>query len=171
MATLRLRVVLALLTLLATISFEVSSFREGWAIPAFSRKFNFACTDCHIGASSKLNDFGQVFRDQGYQLPPQHGQLAVTDVEKDEAESSQLLYERFCLACHGPEGKGDGPMGVVLLPRAADLTSQKTRNKSDSDLLKVLREGTPKTGMPPYKHRLTPDELRGLVAYIRSLSQ
>jgi len=171
MPTLRLLVVLALLMLVATVGFEASSFQEGWAIPAFSRKYNFECTDCHIGASSKLNEFGQVFRDQSYQLPPQHGKVGFTDADKDEAESSQVLYQRFCLACHGPQGKGDGPMGAVMIPRVPDLTSQKTRDKSDADLLKIIRDGTRTTAMPPYKHRLTPDELRGLVAYIRSLSQ
>jgi cytochrome c6 len=171
MPTMRFLIALALLTLVALVNFEASSSREGWAIPAFSRKYQFACTDCHVGASSKLNEFGQVFRDQGYQLPPQHGKVAFTDAEKDETESSHLLYERFCLACHGPKGKGDGPMGEVLTPRAADLTSQKTRDKSDTDLLKIIRDGTRNSVMPPYKHRLTRDELRGMVAYVRSLSQ
>ena len=91
--------------------------------------------------------------------------------EGDEATSFQLLYERFSVACHGPQGKGDGPMGSVLIPRATDLTSQKTRDKSDADLLKIIRDGSRNTVMPPYKHRLTPDELRGMVSYIRSLGQ
>ena len=171
MTTMQFLVALALLTLVATVSFEHSRLREGWAIPAFSRQYNFECIDCHVGASSKLNEFGQVFRDQGYQLPPQHGKATFTDADKDETESSQLLYERFCLACHGPQGKGDGPMGEILTPRATDLTSQKTRAKSDADLLKIIRDGTRNTVMPPFEHRLTPDELRGIVAYIRSLGQ
>jgi len=56
MATMRFLVALAILTLGAVVSFEASSVREGWAIPAFSRKYQFACKDCHVGASSKLND-------------------------------------------------------------------------------------------------------------------
>ena len=171
MPILRLLVVLAVLTLVATVSLEPSSFQEGWAIPAFSRKYHFECTDCHVGASSKLNEFGQVFRDQGYQLPPQHGEAAFTEADQDETESSQVLYQRFCLACHGPQGKGDGSMGAVMFPRVPDLTSQKIRDKSDADLLKIIRDGTRTTAMPAYTHRLTPEELRGLVAYIRSLSQ
>jgi cytochrome c6 len=171
MATMRVLGALATLTLVATVSFEASSLREGGAIPAFSLQYNLTCNDCHVGASSKLNEFGQGFQDQGYQLPPHHDKVASTDVERDEAESSHVLYERFCLACHGPQGKGDGPMGGVLIPRAADLTSQKTRDKSDADLLKIIRDGTRNTVMPPFKHRLTADELRGMVAYVRSLSQ
>ena len=42
--------------------------RKGNAIPAFARKYNFACNVCHVPGFPKLNDFGNLFRDQGYQL-------------------------------------------------------------------------------------------------------
>lgn len=38
------------------------------AIPAFARKHNMACSNCHAVSFPKLNDFGNRFRDQGYQL-------------------------------------------------------------------------------------------------------
>jgi len=37
------------------------------AIPAFARKYSLPCSSCHE-AWPKLNNFGQVFRDNGYQL-------------------------------------------------------------------------------------------------------
>jgi len=37
------------------------------AIPAFARKYGFACTGCHE-AWPTLNDFGRAFRDNGYQM-------------------------------------------------------------------------------------------------------
>ncbi|MHB8843091.1 MAG: hypothetical protein ACYC56_15100 [Candidatus Aquicultor sp.] len=43
-----------------------------YAIPAFARKYGFTCTMCHT-AYPKLNDFGQRFRDNGYQIPGQEG--------------------------------------------------------------------------------------------------
>ncbi len=42
------------------------------AIPAFARKHGFNCNMCHV-AFPKLNDFGQRFRDNGYQIPGQQG--------------------------------------------------------------------------------------------------
>jgi hypothetical protein len=42
------------------------------AIPAFARKHGFNCNMCHV-AYPKLNDFGQRFRDNGYQIPGQAG--------------------------------------------------------------------------------------------------
>ncbi len=37
------------------------------AIPAFARKYGLPCSACHT-AWPELNNFGQVFRDNGYQL-------------------------------------------------------------------------------------------------------
>ncbi|MCJ7612401.1 MAG: hypothetical protein MUP19_09065, partial [Candidatus Aminicenantes bacterium] len=42
------------------------------AIPAFARKHAFNCNMCHAGYP-KLNDWGQRFRDNGYQIPGQEG--------------------------------------------------------------------------------------------------
>jgi hypothetical protein len=48
-------------------SFVVFSSQPGYAIPAFARKYGLPCSACHIGWPI-LNVFGQVFRDNGYQL-------------------------------------------------------------------------------------------------------
>ena len=42
------------------------------AIPAFARKYGFNCNMCHT-SFTKLNDFGQRYRDNGYQIPGQVG--------------------------------------------------------------------------------------------------
>ena len=38
-----------------------------FGVPAFARKYNLRCSDCHE-AWPKLNNFGQTFKDNGYQL-------------------------------------------------------------------------------------------------------
>jgi mono/diheme cytochrome c family protein len=38
------------------------------------------------------------------------------------------LYLRYCGACHGPEGKGDGVAGTFMRPKPADLTQIAKRN-------------------------------------------
>ena len=37
-------------------------------------------------------------------------------------------YLNSCAVCHGVEGKGDGPLGDLLVKRPADLTSISKRN-------------------------------------------
>ncbi|MCX6832372.1 MAG: hypothetical protein NT028_09630 [candidate division Zixibacteria bacterium] len=44
----------------------------GDAIPAFARKHGFNCNMCHT-SFTKLNDWGQRFRNNGYQVPGQQG--------------------------------------------------------------------------------------------------
>lgn len=39
-----------------------------------------------------------------------------------DSEPGRALYLRYCGACHGPEGKGDGLAGTFLRPKPADLT-------------------------------------------------
>lgn len=62
-------VIVGLLVLFAFVSYELSALvPRANAIPAFARKYNFACNVCHVPGFPKLNDFGNLFRDQGYQL-------------------------------------------------------------------------------------------------------
>ena len=61
--------IVGLLALFALVSYELSALvPKANAIPAFARKYNFACNVCHVPGFPKLNDFGNLFRDQGYQL-------------------------------------------------------------------------------------------------------
>src|ERR1700693_4472498 len=43
------------------------SAAPAFGVPAFGRKYNLRCSDCHE-AWPKLNNFGQTFKDNGYQL-------------------------------------------------------------------------------------------------------
>ena len=40
-------------------------------------------------------------------------------------------FERFCSACHGSGGKGDGPVAAALVGGAPDLTSIATRRDGE----------------------------------------
>jgi len=60
-----------LIGLLASFIFMLSiplTPKQALAIPAFARKYNLPCSVCHVPAFPKLNDFGNLFRDRGYQL-------------------------------------------------------------------------------------------------------
>jgi Ca2+-transporting ATPase len=51
-----------------------------------------------------------------------------------EAPAAELLYRRYCAACHGTGGRGDGPAGAALCPRPADLT------RLDSSVPELMRD-------------------------------
>lgn len=65
----RRSVVICILGLIGVASYELSCLiPKAQAIPAFARKYGLACNVCHVPGFPKLNDFGNQFRDQGYQL-------------------------------------------------------------------------------------------------------
>jgi len=39
-----------------------------------------------------------------------------------EDDPGKLAYMRYCSACHGPGGKGDGVVGTFMRPKPTDLT-------------------------------------------------
>lgn len=70
MQTVQTRAAIAgILVLFALMSYGLSGLVErADAIPAFARKYDFKCNVCHVPGFPKLNDFGNLFRDRGYQL-------------------------------------------------------------------------------------------------------
>ncbi len=68
------------------------------AIPAFARKYGFNCSMCHAGFP-KLNDWGQRYRDNGYQLPSQEGK------EKTVFDSNTPIALRTMGGLNGYSGK------------------------------------------------------------------
>jgi hypothetical protein len=65
----RRHLLVCVLALIGLVSFEISFLLpEANAIPAFARKYGLACNTCHVPGFPKLNDFGNTFRDQGYQF-------------------------------------------------------------------------------------------------------
>lgn len=83
----------------------------------------------------------------------------------------KVVFEKHCMACHGPDGKGSGPMGPLLTPPAADYTSESSRAKSDAELLHTIQEGRPGTAMRSFKRWLSKQEMRDVLAYVRLLGR
>jgi len=84
-------------------------------------------------------------------------------------EQGRATYERHCADCHGSEGRGDGKLAISLSPRPGNLISAHTSAKSDRDLLNIIANGRPRTAMAGWKDRLSDDEQRAVLAYLRSL--
>lgn len=74
------------------------------------------------------------------------------------------LYEKYCMACHGPQGRGDG--ATKFDPPVADLTSSEVLMKPDSRLLKSIHEGRPNTAMDAWKSALSEEAIRDVLAYV-----
>lgn len=88
-----------------------------------------------------------------------------------DSTKGKVVFEKHCMSCHGPDGKGSGPMGPMLTPPAADYTSESSRAKSDAELLHTIQEGRPGTAMRSFKRWLSKQEMRDVLAYVRLLSR
>ncbi|MFP5418874.1 MAG: c-type cytochrome [Gammaproteobacteria bacterium] len=94
-------------------------------------------------------------------------QLDPADIKRGRA-----VYQRHCLTCHGPAGKG-----TVLDWRIRDADgrlpppplddSSRTSLLATGELLDIVREG--RGNMPPWKHTLSGREIEDVVTYIKSL--
>src|SRR4030095_2846143 len=79
------------------------------------------------------------------------------------------LYEKYCVACHGAQGKGDGPAGRMLKPPAADFTSAGSKKTPESGFTQGIENGKPGTAMGPWKGQLSQAELADLIGYVMTL--
>jgi mono/diheme cytochrome c family protein len=83
------------------------------------------------------------------------------------AQDAAALYKTKCQSCHAADGSGDTPMGKKLA--AHDFRSPDVQKLSDADLIAVVTNG--KNKMPAYKDKLTDDQIKQLVAYVRELGK
>jgi cytochrome c6 len=80
--------------------------------------------------------------------------------------ASEALYKSKCAACHGADGTGSATgkkMG------AHDFTTADVQGMSDAELSTIITNG--KNKMPAYGKSLKAEDIKGLVAYIRTLKK
>jgi mono/diheme cytochrome c family protein len=89
------------------------------------------------------------------------------------AADSKTNWANNCAQCHGPTGKGDTKMGKML--NAADLTDPKKQASfTDAQATAAIRDGIKqggKTTMKAFGGKLTDDEIKALVAYVRTIKK
>lgn len=95
---------------------------------------------------------------------------------EEELRRGQIVYHKFCVACHGPEGTGDGPVvnrdgdqprRLPFTP-ALDLTQQATVERSDGYLWGMIENGR---GLMPDYGRIPLEERWFVVEYVRHLQR
>ncbi len=86
--------------------------------------------------------------------PPQASLANPIAPNEQSVASGKALYQTNCVPCHGVSGKGDGPVGLTLNPRPADLTYHATPGvHSDGQLWGWITNGYPGSAMPAFKSR------------------
>ena len=78
------------------------------------------------------------------------------------------LYAQRCLSCHGPSGRGDGPMAANLPVGTPDFRDTVQR-KSNGQIRRIIAEG--RGVMPAFEPALRPSEINDLLQMVRFLSR
>jgi len=80
----------------------------------------------------------------------------------------QPIYSANCMACHGVDGRGDGPLAKSLPIRPADLTEPHLFAHTPGDIYWWVSHGLANGVMPGFADKLTPDQRWDLINFVRA---
>jgi mono/diheme cytochrome c family protein len=106
-------------------------------------------------------------------------QQAPDAVKTDMLEKGKQVYYKRCVWCHGVEGGGDGPAADRLATRPRNFIQGTFKIRfTDSgelpledDLIKTVTNGLPGSAMPAWGGFLSPDEIKSVVQFVKTLVQ
>ena len=80
----------------------------------------------------------------------QKSNIVSVPAPRTSATSGKEMYLAYCAACHGREGKGDGPVAAALKTRPTDLTLLSERNHGRFPSVPVVNVITSSAGVPAH---------------------
>ena len=90
------------------------------------------------------------------------------------ASRGARLYFGVCVPCHGADGRGSW-RAILFLLRPGNLTdAARMRQHSDQYLFDIIKHGGAnfgRPGMPAFGYQLDDEQIKDLVAYVRTLAR
>lgn len=80
------------------------------------------------------------------------------------AQDAATTYKAKCQMCHAADGTGNTPAGQKT--GTHDFKSAEVKKMTDQQLLDITKNGKGK--MPAYKDKLSDDQIKELVKYMRA---
>ncbi|MCH8157755.1 MAG: c-type cytochrome [Nitrospinae bacterium] len=104
---------------------------------------------------------------------------ALVREKQDLLNQGKTYYYRFCVPCHGKEGKGRGEASLYIFPKPRDLSSgifkfHSTRTNTlplNEDLFRTIHKGIPGSPMPAWGETLSDEVIGSLVEFIKTFSR
>jgi hypothetical protein len=78
-------------------------------------------------------------------------------------------FRTFCQHCHGPAGRGDGPVAMRGFPAPPPLNSETSLKLEDGRIFHIITYG--QKNMPAHRGQIPPDDRWRIVAHVRSLQK
>ncbi len=88
----------------------------------------------------------------------------------DSLALGERVYRDNCQACHGANGRGDGPAASALNPRPADFRVHMAAGHPDGEHFSVVTGGKDGTAMPSFKDRLSVDERWHVINFLKTFA-
>jgi mono/diheme cytochrome c family protein len=85
----------------------------------------------------------------------------------DPSSAAAGTFAAKCASCHGKDGSGNTTIGKKMAVR--DLRSADVQKQTDQQLYDATAKGRKK--MPAYEKKLSAEQIKDLVTYIRSLAK
>ena len=82
-------------------------------------------------------------------------------------DSGADSFKIKCAMCHGADGKANTPAGKAF--KAVSLKDPMVVNSSDEELSTIVKNG--KNKMPSFKDKMTEDQVKAVITYIRTLPE
>ncbi|AXY41023.1 c-type cytochrome [Halomonas sp. JS92-SW72] len=131
----------------------------------------------HAHAPAPANDHGDHAHGHGDHAHGDHGRQAPQEwLEResplppsaDNLAVGQEAYQRYCAACHGERGRGDGVAAGVagFVPIPTDL-AQHGAGHAAGEYAWLVKAGNPDSAMPRFAGKLGEEETWAVVLYIR----
>jgi len=118
------------------------------------------------GRQAAMPPWAQVLGEDGVTEVTEYVmQISGHEATETLAQAGAQKFSMFCVACHGPDGKGNPALG------APDLTNDTWLYRGDREtVMEALHEGR-NGNMPAFGDQLTEERRRILAAYVLSLGE
>lgn len=128
----------------------------GLILTAFAL-FIFACTENKTANTNTTSNSNTV-------IIANNGQPAAG---MDELASAKNIFIKTCVKCHKEDGTGGVTVFEDTTIKAPNFTSDKMKNEDDAEFIKTIENGEKEDGMPAFKGKLSDEEIKNLVKFIR----
>jgi mono/diheme cytochrome c family protein len=88
-------------------------------------------------------------------------------VESASSQTAEEIYKTKCAVCHAADGSGNTPAGKKM--EVKSFSSAGVVKNSDAEWIEITKNGKGK--MPGYTGKLTDDQIKDVIKYIRSLAK
>jgi mono/diheme cytochrome c family protein len=83
--------------------------------------------------------------------------------------SAADIFGKKCTFCHGADGKSQTKKGRQL--KAPNFTGAKwQKHTTDDEIVEAITDGVPKRKMPSFKEKLTADQIKAMVPFLRAFA-